>query len=715
MSGTFSDSWHEVSHLKVGLLPSVRVHKQLYRGREWYVLQELGSEKYYRVTPIGYKFVASLSPRQTVGETWDTFVKDHSDVAPGQEDVIQLLSQLHHSNLLFFRSKANNEAIFERYQKQKIREHMGKLMAFLYVRLPMWDPNRFLNNYRNILSAFFSPLAFFIWLVVIVMAGKAVIEQWDQLWQQTQGIIALGNLPLLYLSVFVLKIFHEMAHAAVSKKYGATVHTMGIMFIVFTPLPYIDASSSWSMRNRWHRVFVGSAGMYVEMFLAATAALVWVSTGSGLLNSLAFNLMVAGSVSSLLFNGNPLLRFDAYYMLADAMDIPNLYQKANQQLLYYLDRFLLGTPDLEKPADSPVESFWVSLYGVLSVVYRLMIMVFITSMVANIWIGLGVLMVIMMAFVWVIMPLQKLLKHLFTSPKLMKNRPRAFLVSGLITGLLAVILLILPMPYSLSARGVVEAAGASSVYTESGGLLMDVLVRPGDLVQSGDTLFRYENSDMRQEFTLNEHQITETHWQYQRALETGYTSVAPFLEQLAALQERKTVLQRRLDELTIKSPVSGVWSAETLISRLDSSFARGTFLGRVVPQSDYRFVAAVSQAQSDALFTDSLAAAEVRIRGQAGQVVRASGVSLIPFQQFELPSAALGIQGGGEYLSETREDGRVFSEEPFFELVADLPARSAAVYYDGAVGLMRVALAPKSLGWQLRRYLLQLLQRRYQI
>lgn len=719
MSGTFSDTWHEVAQLRLGLLPSVRVHKQMYRGREWYVLQEMGSEKYYRVTQISYWFVSRLTPKRSVGELWERFVEEHPDCAPGQEDVIQLLAQLHHSNLLFFRSEANNDAIFKRYQKHRTREHLGKLMAFLYVRIPLWDPNQFLNFWRKILSPLFSLPAFIIWLGITLYACKIVIENWDVLWQQGQGIFTLTNLPLLYVSIFVLKVFHELAHAIVCKKYGASVHTMGIMFIIFTPLPYIDASSSWSMRSRWHRVFVGGAGMYVELFLAALAALVWASTGEGAVNSLAFNLMVAGSVSSLLFNGNPLLRFDAYYMLADAVDIPNLYQKANQQWLYYMDRWLLGTSKSEPAADSSSEAVWLSLYGVLSLFYRLFIMFVIMLIVADIWIGLGVLMLVMMSFIWVLIPGQKLIKYLLTSPRLVKNRGRAIMVSVSTLVIVITLLMAVPLPYSLKAHGVVQAAETSRLFAESGGTLVEVAVQDGERVMAGQTLVRFENRELEQEKQINRHQIEETQWQYRQALSAPDQDAEPFQEQLASLQDREVTLNQRIAALTVTAPIEGIWKAEDLVSRLGSSITRGSMLGRVLSDSEYRFVALVRQTQADQLFQQPLKMAEIRLDGQSAHLLNSDELRFIPFRQFELPSPALGLNGGGTFFAQPDSNGRLMTQEGFFELTAILPSGGPSMhdvnYADGSIGRLRVALEPRSGAWQLTNYIRQLLLQRYQV
>lgn len=715
MPSTFSESWYQIAPLKLGLLPSARVHKQLYHGEEWYVLQDIGSEKYYRLRPDAYRFVCALSPRETVAETWARFVARYPEQAPGQEDVLQLLAQLHHANLLFFRSESDNDAIFKRYRKQKTRENLGKLMAFLYVRVPLWDPNDFLNFWRRILSPLFSPVALLIWVVVVLLGAKAVVENWGALWQQGQGILALSNLPLLYISIFVLKIFHEMGHAIVCKKYGGQVHTMGIMFIVFTPLPYIDATASWSMRSRWHRTFVGGAGMYVELFFAALAAMVWVGTGPGLVNSMAFNLMVAGSVSSILFNGNPLLRFDAYYMMADAIDIPNLYQKANQQWLYYADRWLLGTEKAEPAAHTARETAWLVTYGFLSFFYRLFVMVAITLMVADIWLGLGLVMVIMMLFIWLLLPLQKLLKYLLTSPRLYRNRSRAIWVSG---GLLAGLLLViswLPLPYSLKAPGVVAAAQTTPLFSFAGGRLDAIHVAPGQPVMAGKLLLEFSNDELQQDLAITRHQLTEAQWRYRQVLDIAGTDPLPFQQQLAALQDRWQTLNSRVEQLQVRAPHEGVWVTESLHQRLGDTLPRGQSLGQVVSQGNYRFIAVVSQAQAAELFGRAITGAEVRLNGQAYSTLQSETIQFIPFQRQVLPSPALGLSGGGSILTQNDGTGREITRDAFFEVLVGLPSPDVVSLHGGVTGYMRIPLEPRSLGWQLRQRLLQLVQSRYML
>lgn len=350
MAGTFSETWYRVSNAQLGLLPTVAVHKQRFRGQDWYVLRDTYTQRFFRISPQAYAFVSRLSPDRSVDEVWRECLELHPKDSPGQEEVLQVLGQLHHSNLLYYRTQPDSLAIFERYKQHRQRELMGKLLGFLYIRIPLWDPNDWLNRNRGLVNAMVSwPMAL---LFVLVMLGGvfAALQDTTRLFQQTQGLLSLDNLIWLYACIAGMKVLHELGHGFVVKRFGGDVHTMGVMFLVFVPLPYMDATGSWAFRSRGARALVGAAGIIVELFLAAIGAMVWAVTGDGLINSLAFNVMIIGSISSLLFNGNPLLRFDAYYVLSDALDIPNLYQRASQQWFYFADRYLLGTPKVQSPA-----------------------------------------------------------------------------------------------------------------------------------------------------------------------------------------------------------------------------------------------------------------------------------------------------------------------------------------------------------------------------
>ena len=150
----------------------------------------------------------------------------------------------------------------------------------------------------------------------------------------------------------LLKIMHEAAHGLVCKKYGGIVSETGIMILWGMPVPYVDVTSSWAFRSKRQRIYTALAGLYVELFVAALAVLFWCHSGPGWIHYWCVHLVVIVGISSLLFNGNPLMRFDGYYVLMDLLEIPNLYGFGQQFWRSVRGKILSGVP-VVFPGDTP--------------------------------------------------------------------------------------------------------------------------------------------------------------------------------------------------------------------------------------------------------------------------------------------------------------------------------------------------------------------------
>ncbi|NLW04075.1 MAG: hypothetical protein GX029_02440 [Pseudomonadaceae bacterium] len=719
MSSTFSEGWYQVAQLKVALIPTTKIHKQLYRGLVWYVLQDACSGKFFRVPEIVYRFISHLTVNKTLEQVWQEFITAYPEEAPGQEEVIQVLSQLHHSNLLFYRSESDYGAILERKNKQTRQEHLTKLMAFMYLRIPIWNPEALLTTFARVLFPLFSKTALVVWLIVIGLGVETVLSNWGEVRQQGQGFLSPDNLVLLYLGLFGLKFIHELGHAIAIKYFGGQVHTLGLMFIVLTPLPYVDATQTWSLRSRRQRAIVSFAGMYFELFIAALAALLWAQTAPGVVNSLAYNLMIIGSVSSLLFNGNPLLKFDAYYLLSDLTDLPNLYKKGSDQWLYYFNRFLLGTHKAESPSVTTYERLWYTFYGAASLFYRLIIVLVITLYAADLWIGLGVAMLTVSLGMWVVLPLWKLLRFLSSNANLHKNRRRAWLTSGGVFISLVAVISLAPFPYYIKAPGVVQASNSSQLFTPSGGYLISAVTEQGLAVKKGATLAQFSNPDLNHQYDLVEQQIIEVNWRLRQSLDSDQASQVALTRQQTALKEQLDELSSRLKELTIIAPFNGIWMPAQLHSKTATFFSQSDELGTLYDLSSLRFSAVVTQEQAAHLFDSQLAThSALRLKGQTQTTLQTNQLQLNPFRQTLLPSPALGWAAGGPVMAQRDNKGAMVAQEPFFEVVVpltNLANNSDLMALEGMTGWLLIDLPAQSIFWQVRQVVLQVLQRRYQI
>jgi len=700
--------------MRVSLLPTVRVQRQRFRGQDWYVLEDSYTQRFFRLTPEAWAFISRLTPDQTVEETWNAFLESHPTQAPGQDAVIQLLSQLHVSNLLYFRQQPDNEAIVERVRRTRRRELAGKAMSFLFFRVPLLDPNAWLDRMRPFIRFITGPWMAAVWLLVVSLGGVAAFENRQALLDKSQGLLALDNLPWLYLCLALLKLLHELGHAFVTKRFGGEVRTLGVMFLLFTPLPYVDATASWAFRNPWHRVYVGAAGMVVEFFLAAIGALVWASTGAGLVNSIAFNVMIIGSVSSLIFNGNPLLRFDAYYMLSDAIEIPNLYQKAQKQWLYFGDRFLLGTPNLHSPAQDEREWWWLTAYGSLSFVYLMIVTVGISLFLLDQWFLLGVVALAITLATKFLVPAYKLVGHL-TGPQVARNRRRAF--AGVLSVLAAVLILggWVPLPYAVRAQGILQAGESVTVYATVDGALVRAVARNGQQVRAGDVVAQLRNPDLEQDIEVSRQALREVEALLRQSLVQAPAQLTSLQEQRQAAVRRLVELESRRVQLTVRSPAAGEWVSPALHENEGTWLQRGQPLGETVQRRGFRFVAVVPQEQANELFAQRPREATVKLTGQADASIAATSVQLIPYQQQKLLSPALGWLGGGEIAVKTDDRSGATAAESFFALYVALPPQLPAqlVPLHGMSGQVRLELPGQPLFWQAQRAVMQLMQKRY--
>ncbi len=712
---TFSESWHRVASLKISLRPTVKVRKQFFRGERWYVLQDPFNNQFFRLRPEAHDFVLHLRPDRTVEEVWEECLDRSPDEAPGQEDVIQLLTQLYFANLLYFELPADSEKLFERYKKRRRREIRSKLMSIMFMRIPLLDPDNFLKRLMPVMKFLVSPASAIVWLAVVATATKVVLDDFDAAMEQVQGILAPDNLVLLYLGLVLIKTLHEFGHAVVCRRYGGEVHTMGVMLLVFTPIPYMDATSSWAFRSRWKRAFVGAAGMITEIFVAAVAAFVWAYTGTGTVHSLAYNMMFIASVSTLLFNANPLLRFDGYYILSDLLDIPNLSTRAFKQLRHIGEKYLFGYRDSTSGALNVREATWLSCFGLLSGVYRVLVFTGIVLFVADKFFIAGLIMAAVCVVSWLIVPISRFINYLISSPRLAKTRPRAAAVSLGTLAVVLVFLAVIPFPNRFRAPGVLEAVQYLQVVNDAPGYVQAVLTPSGEWVIEGTPLMQLKDQELEFEITATRAQLLETLQLERVAFQLEKADLEPIRKRLEVIESRLLDLEQKRADLLVKARQPGIWVAPQSNELVGAWVPRGSLLGEIVNEELFRFSAVVSQNEAASLFVEQIGKAEVRLYGQAGTNLEVQDFQIIPFQHDRLPSAALGWYGGGEVPVSVSDETGLQAAEPFFQIYASLQPAPNTTFLHGRGGRIRFSLGPRPLLLQWVRKFRQLLQERYQI
>jgi len=709
----FSESWHLVASQKVKLRTNLSIRRQNFRGEQWFLIGDPYRNQFYRMRPAAYYFLARLDGTKTVEEVWTESLHRNPDDTPGQQEIIQALSQLHQANLLASEHPSDSAQLFARMRKRKLRSFRSQLLNFLFVRIPLWDPDRFLNHLRPLANLVFRPAFGVVWLLVLLAALKVVIDNIDVLWGQTQGILAPGNLVLLYFSWAIIKFLHECGHGLACKRYGGEVHTMGLMFLVFMPIPYVDASAAWAFRERRRRVLVGSAGMMVEMFCAALAAFVWVSTGPGTVNQIAYNVMFLASVSTILFNGNPLLRFDGYYILSDLVDMPNLHQHSFRQQKHCFEKYVCGLKKSIPAARTRGEAIGLSFFNLASSGYRLFVLTVIILFIAGQFFGLGLFVAVFAIVVWGVVPVCKFFKYLFTDHRLERVRSRAVGSVLIPLALVFAVLATVPFPQRFRAPGVVKSAQVADLIGLAHGAIAELAVAPGAWVEQGQPVLRLRNDELDLELMRLHAEVEEFEARLRWAHEALPSYIEPIQVQIVAIRERMSVIERSQQDLTVVAPISGLWNAPYLDGLEGVWVRRGTAFGRLIDNRGHTFSAIVSQEEASELM--GIRRAEIRLKGKAGVNLEGRSWRVLPVEQERLPSASLGWSAGGQVqvAMDDREGTRTV--EPFFEVRIDLdPTDEVALHYLRS-GEVRFTLDSQPLLTQWWRKFRQLLQKRYQL
>lgn len=643
-----SSIWYRVAGLRPALRTQVRLHRHRYRGEVWYLLQDPASNRVHRFTPAARLLIAAMNGERTVADLWALAGRQLGEDAPTQDEVIQLLAQLHGADLLRADVTPDVAEVFERGERQSRARRTRSYANPMALRIPLWDPDAFLNRIAPYVAPLWGRWGACLWLLVVLPALVLVAVHWSELTHNlSDRVLGAHNLLLLWLVFPVIKALHEMGHATATKAGGGEVHDMGIMLLVLFPVPYVEASAATVFPSRYRRALVGAAGMIVELFIAALALYVWLLVEPGMVRALAYNVMIVAGVSTLLFNGNPLLRYDAYYILADLIEMPNLAQRSLAYWGYLLERYLLRIEGAEPPEASTGEKTWFVFYGLASSIYRVLVTVAIALFIASRFFVIGVLLAIWALIATAVVPLVKGVRHLLTHPRVHRNRGRAVAIAaGLLTGLLLVVVLV-PAPFRSQAEGVVWLSEQATVRAGANGFLGRFVVTPGERVAVGDVLAQSYDPELEAMIRQGEARVAELAATYAVYFVDDRAHAQVVAEQLAAERVALEHLRTRSADLVVRSAADGVFIAPGWQDMTGRYFGKGEPLGYVTDKVRPLARVVVSQDEIDRvrLATDRV---QIRMAQNFGEVLDGRIVRMVPAGEAALPSRALSIAGGGQ-------------------------------------------------------------------
>jgi len=518
---------------------------------------------------------------------------------------------------------------------------------------------------------------------------------------------------LVFWAVFpFIKLLHELGHGLAVKAWGGEVHECGINLLVFMPVPYVDASASWAFRDKRRRALVGAAGILVELFLAALGFLVWLSVEPGIVQEMALNVALIGSISTLLFNGNPLLRFDGYYVLEDLVEVPNLASRSSRYYLYLIQRYVLRLADARSPATAEGEAAWFGMYGLISPLYRLFVLIGIAFYLADEFFIVGVVLASWALFRQVLKPLYMSVRFLLTSPRLEARRVRGFALLGLL-GAVLVGVLWLPAPLVTEAQGVVWLDEKGQVVTKTHGFVAEVMVSPGQRLAVGDPVLRLDDPELEAQRSMLEARLNELQTERASQRRRSRVRAAMVEDDIAAVTAELDQIGERISGLMIKSAAAGRFYPRDPHELQGKYLQQGQLVGYVLHDGKPIVRAVLSQDRVE-LLRSRLASAEVMLANRLGTALPAEMLREVPAGSKDLPSIALGAAGGGAIsVDGSDETGKTATENLFqFDLSLPVDAQVAGI---GERAYVRLQHGREPLWQQWTRSLQQLLLSRLKV
>ncbi|MFC3394436.1 HlyD family efflux transporter periplasmic adaptor subunit [Brenneria rubrifaciens] len=529
---------------------------------------------------IGWVEMAMLS-RWSLGEPAKIVAQINQTLPLTIDDSdVQCFSRFLQTNSL---TRASGDEALAQFGRQLAQTQVSlwrKLLKnYLFFRIPLWHPDRFLHRTLPWAEPFFSRLCLTLTLIAAVLGLFLAGRQWETFKNTFLHFFTLEGAALAGITLCFTKILHELGHAYACKHFGAKVASMGVAFLVMMPVLYTDTSGSWTLTRRRQRMAIGAAGMLTELTLAAWATLAWSFLPDGMLRSAAFMLATTTWIMTLAINLSPLMRFDGYFLLSDWLQVPNLQHRGFAVARWKLREWLFGL------GDEPPEPFprWLQRtlagYAFCVWIYRFFLFTGIALLVYHMTFKLlGMLLFAVEIGYFVVLPVVNELSEWRKRRKDYRMN-RNMLVTLTLSGIL-LLLLVIPWQRGVYAPALLRAEQQSSLYMPLPAMVNSIDARIGQTVQAGQVLFTLEADALLHERRQLERQIATLNWQgaFQVFNKEAAAEHLRVKQERDAAQQKLSVLQRQSAQLTVRAPISGVVADMAVPLAVGEWLAQGEWL-----------------------------------------------------------------------------------------------------------------------------------------
>ena len=702
----FNPRWHRVAGLRPQLRRHAELRVQVQRGTPFHVLRDLTNDNALRLNDAAYAFVGRCDGQSSVQQIWNAMLAAQPEQAVTQTEIIDLLVELHGRSLMQFDVTPDVENLFHAQDRRRRRRRVGGVNPLAF-RLPLGNPSRLLAPLRRLGPWLFSPTGLVLWLVAVLPALLAAAMHWDELVREAGKVLRSPGYVLLgWVCYPFIKALHEAAHALALQRYGGEVSQAGVTLIALNPVPFVDASAAEGLRQRGQRAVVSGAGIMAEMAMAAVAMGVWLAVQPGLVRDLAFTVMLTGALSTVLTNGNPLLRYDGYFVLCDLLDLRNLGTRSGRWWAETLGRKLFGVRVRTPVAPVPGERPWLLAYAPLSWLYRMVL-----SVVIGLWLGsfstvLGLLAIVVLLTANIVLPLWRTVQMFGLGARDGAERRRAWLRTGLAGAAVAALVGLVPLPFYSVAEGVVWLPERAQLRAGTDGFLSTLDAASGERVQAGQRIALLVDPVLPVQRATFAGDVAEADVRLFDAIVHAPQDAPDLRERLAYHQAELARLDEKLALRPVQAQADGLLVLPTHDELVGQFRKRGELIGHLLTAAPTTVRVALPQQQAD-LVRSNMQGVSVRLLEAPAQAHAGHIALRVPGTLNQLPSAALGEPAGGRIATDPADPDGLKTRQPVVIMDIDLDTQASQRF--GARALVRFDHGRAPLGQQLLRGMQQLL------
>ncbi|WP_459557512.1 hypothetical protein [Lacunimicrobium album] len=695
-----------------------------FQGEPCFVVKDPLALAYHRLTKVQFAVLTRLEQPATFDELLSLARSSDPRAVITHSSLVKMVEEMQKNGLLRSTRPYRGEELVILHREAQRKEFFQVASNLLFLKLPGWNPDRFLTATFPFVRILFHPVVLFSLALFCLSALFLIAREYAAFSARLPNFYSFfqgHNLPYLWASIAVTKFIHELGHAYVCRYFGADVHKIGVMVLMLSPTLYCDVTDSWMLKNKWHRIAISAAGTGIEMVLSAIAFYLWWWTDEGVIHQLCVNIFLVTVITNAVFNLNPLVRFDGYYILSDYLEIPNLKQQADQALQRWFCRYCLGT-DTPIDGQSPTDANSLfALYAVAAWVYRWVltfsIMIFLYQFLKpygshNFAFVLSGISITMMTY-GVVRSMQAAAKTTQMQP-LHKARFAASVI-GVITVVCFVVFV--PVPWWIKTGYSIEAKDSTEVKTHVAGRLTKIHARPGDQVSAGQTLLEFENPDLEDQLREAQQELAINEVKMKQARAANDHSERQLIsEQIATVQGQIQSLERQLADLIVIAPVAGtilasepyedpsrkqsgklpIWSGHLLEPRQVGAWVEtGVPLLTIAPGNEMQAVLLFDQDDRNEIEIGRLV--HLRHEHMPG-VYHETPVVQIGHRQINEAPTALSNRFGGYLATTTGAMQKEALPGAHYQVVADLPSETQFLH--GMRGQARMISYERSIaGW----------------